>query len=66
MSPRMTRDPKALDPSEVRAINDQASALMKQGISERGLSAEALARRRAQEAPVGFVPFFHGVVVAQS
>ena len=32
MSPRMTRDPKALDPSEVRAINDQASALMKQGI----------------------------------
>src|SRR5215510_14188150 len=29
---RMTRDPKALDPSEVRAINDQASVLMKQGI----------------------------------
>ena len=32
MSPRMTCNPKALDPSEVRAINDQASALMKQGI----------------------------------
>src|SRR5262245_63112912 len=32
MSARMTRDPKALDPSEVRAINEQASVLMKQGI----------------------------------
>jgi tetratricopeptide (TPR) repeat protein len=32
MSPRMTRDPKALAPSEVRAINETASVLMKQGI----------------------------------
>jgi tetratricopeptide (TPR) repeat protein len=32
MSPRMKRDPRALDPSEVRAINEQASALMKHGI----------------------------------
>lgn len=30
MSPRMTRDRKAFDPSEVRAINETASALMKQ------------------------------------
>jgi hypothetical protein len=28
----MKRDPRALDPSEVRAINEQASALMKHGI----------------------------------
>ena len=32
MSPRMTGDPRALEPSEVRAINEQASVLMKHGI----------------------------------